>query len=254
MAETTTTTLEAPRAKRKERVGEVISNKMTKTTAVNVYWEKAAGTGPTTSSKSDDGVVDTWKDDPTDKTGSEHGTEKAAPSAGRKSEDGPPRLQRAGATAAEAPISPAADDPGPPKLKRGGVADPSRERAQDVAEQSSGLRFRRPIALVEPDLFARRGGLSGWIRWRFHLRLKLAVIHLAGAELRNLLHRFYPARPAQIRQPLRFDGVADFVQGQLRFVGHGDERFAFVFLGARDDGDLAVQAILRKTKAKRSSP
>src|SRR5664280_1800781 len=97
-------------------------------TAVNVYWEKAAGAGPTTSSKSDDGVVDTWKDDPKDaKPGSEHGTQKAAPSAGGKSDDGPPRLQRAGATAAEAPISPAADDPGPPKLKRGGVADPSRE-------------------------------------------------------------------------------------------------------------------------------
>ena len=32
-------------------------------TAVNVYWEKAGGT-PSTSSKSDDGVVDTWKDDP----------------------------------------------------------------------------------------------------------------------------------------------------------------------------------------------
>ena len=111
-------------------------------TAVNVYWEKAAGTGPTTSSKSDDGVVDTWKDDPTDsKTGSEHGTEKAAPSAGSKSDDGPPRLQRAGATAAEAPISPAADDPGPPKLKRGGVADPSRERAQDVAEQTAPNRI-----------------------------------------------------------------------------------------------------------------
>ena len=32
-------------------------------TAVNVYWEKAGGS-PSTSSKSDDGVVDTWKDDP----------------------------------------------------------------------------------------------------------------------------------------------------------------------------------------------
>jgi len=32
-------------------------------TAVNVYWEKS-GAGGGTSSKSDDGVVDTWKDDP----------------------------------------------------------------------------------------------------------------------------------------------------------------------------------------------
>ena len=36
MAETTTTTSEATRAKRKERVGEVISNKMTKTIIVRV--------------------------------------------------------------------------------------------------------------------------------------------------------------------------------------------------------------------------
>jgi len=36
MAETTTTTLEAARAKRKERVGEVISNKMAKTIIVRV--------------------------------------------------------------------------------------------------------------------------------------------------------------------------------------------------------------------------
>src|ERR1039457_6244538 len=36
MAETTTTTLEAARAKRKERVGEVISNKMTKTIIVRI--------------------------------------------------------------------------------------------------------------------------------------------------------------------------------------------------------------------------
>jgi small subunit ribosomal protein S17 len=36
MAETTTTTAEAARAKRKERVGEVISNKMAKTIIVRV--------------------------------------------------------------------------------------------------------------------------------------------------------------------------------------------------------------------------
>jgi hypothetical protein len=111
-------------------------------TAVNVYWEKAGGSG--TSSKSDDGVVDTWKDDP--KPGSEHGTVKAAPPASSASDEGPPRLQRTGATApstaqAEAPIRPAADDPGPPKLKRGGVADPTRERAQDVPEQTASNRI-----------------------------------------------------------------------------------------------------------------
>jgi hypothetical protein len=109
-------------------------------TAVNVYWEKTGAGG--TSSKSDDGVVDTWKDDP--KMGSEHGTEKAAPPANSGTDDGPPRLKRAGATPeatqAEPPISRDPDDPGPPKLKRGGVADASRERAPDVPEQTAATR------------------------------------------------------------------------------------------------------------------
>ncbi len=102
-------------------------------TAVNVYWEK--GGGATTSSKNDDGVVDTWKDDP--KTGSEHGTAKGAPASASSEESGPPRLQRPTATEAAAPISRDPDDPGPPKLKRGGVADPKRERAQDTPEQTT---------------------------------------------------------------------------------------------------------------------
>ena len=118
-------------------------------TAVSVYWEKAA-TGGSTSSRNDDGVVDTWKDDPKDaKPGSERATGKAAPPAGGNRDDGPPRLQRAGATPAtppardqaEAPIKPAADDPGPPRLKRGGVADPSRQRAPDVPEQTAANRI-----------------------------------------------------------------------------------------------------------------
>ena len=112
-------------------------------TAVNVYWEKGGAGG--TTSKNDDGVVDTWKDPP--KTGSEHATEKAAPPAERDAGDsGPPKLKRAGdqtarASATEAPISPATDDPGPPKLKRGGVADASRERAADVPEQTAANRI-----------------------------------------------------------------------------------------------------------------
>ena len=36
-------------------------------TAVNVYWEKAGGGAAT---KTDDGVVDTWKDDPPKTMGS----------------------------------------------------------------------------------------------------------------------------------------------------------------------------------------
>src|SRR5450759_2984263 len=73
-------------------------------TAVNVYWEKSGAGG--TPSKTDDGVVDTWKDEPTDA--------QAEPSATSKSDDGPPRLQRPTATPtanqAEPKISPAADD------------------------------------------------------------------------------------------------------------------------------------------------
>ena len=107
-------------------------------TAVNVYWEKS-GAGGSTSTKSDDGVVDTWKDEP--KVGSEQGTGKAAPTASSNSDEGPPRLQRPAATAAEAPISRDPDDPGPPKLKRGGVADPSREKAPGVPEQTAANRI-----------------------------------------------------------------------------------------------------------------
>ena len=93
-------------------------------TAINVYWEKAGGS-PSTSSKSDDGVVDTWKDEV--KTGSEQATGKPARSA-------------AEAPAPATPTSRDPDDPGPPKLKRGGVADPSREKAPDVPEQTAANR------------------------------------------------------------------------------------------------------------------
>ncbi len=105
-------------------------------TAVNVYWEK--GGGATTSSKNDDGVVDTWKDDP--KPGSEHGTAKSASAAASAEDSGPPRLQRPTATEAAAPISRDPDDPGPPKLKRGGVADPARQKAQNVPEQTTPVQ------------------------------------------------------------------------------------------------------------------
>jgi hypothetical protein len=101
-------------------------------TAVNVYWEKAGGA--TTSSKNDDGVVDTWKDDP---KAAPAGTTK--PPTATSDDSAAPRLQRPTATEAAAPISRDADDPGPPKLKRGGVADPTRERAKDVPEQTGPL-------------------------------------------------------------------------------------------------------------------
>jgi hypothetical protein len=97
-------------------------------TAVNVYWEKAGG-GQSTSSKSDDGVVDTWKDEV--KTGSAQASGKPSPSA-------------AGTTAPATPTARDPDDPGPPKLKRGGVADPAREKAPAVPEQTAANR--PPIA------------------------------------------------------------------------------------------------------------
>jgi hypothetical protein len=104
-------------------------------TAVNVYWEKAGG-GPSTSSKSDDGVVDTWKDEV--KTGSEHaaGSRRAGRAPRR-----PPRPTRD------------PDDPGPPKLKRGGVADPARERAPDVPEQTAANR----TPVTAPGAWRRAG-------------------------------------------------------------------------------------------------
>src|SRR5450432_1338964 len=89
-------------------------------TAFNVYWEKGAADG-STSSKNDDGVVDTWKDDPkkdeTKTAGSEHATGKAAPPTSSNSDDGPPRLKRAGDQTAGAPGSDAGDS-GTPSLQR----------------------------------------------------------------------------------------------------------------------------------------
>jgi hypothetical protein len=69
-------------------------------TAVNVYWEKAAG-APGTTTKTDDGVVDAWKDVPT-----------MPQSASSQTQAAPP-----------------IDDPGPPKLQHGRAADTSREQA-----------------------------------------------------------------------------------------------------------------------------
>jgi hypothetical protein len=87
-------------------------------TAVNVYWEKSASAG---GAKTEDGVVDTWKDDPPSKD--------AAPGA-------TPKVGTERATDMKAPAPRDADDPGPPKLKRGGVADPTREQARNVPEQA----------------------------------------------------------------------------------------------------------------------
>ncbi len=82
-------------------------------TAVNVYWEKAAGAATTTAdSKSNDGKVpDAWAD---------------APSQQRATQVVPP------------PAPHDSDDPGPPTLQRGKVADPAREKSAPVPDQPAG--------------------------------------------------------------------------------------------------------------------
>src|ERR1039457_1504498 len=75
-------------------------------TAVNVYWEKSAA-GGATASKSDDGVVDTWKDE------RRGGWERAG---------GGPAAPPPGPPPPATSTTRDPDDPGPPKLKRGGVA------------------------------------------------------------------------------------------------------------------------------------
>jgi hypothetical protein len=94
-------------------------------TAVNVYWEKAAGAATTADSKpKDDKVPDAWADTPSQT----HGTEAAPPPAKRDS-----------------------DDPGPPTLQHGQVADPSREKSAPVPDQ--------PPASDRPTLSAANGQL-----------------------------------------------------------------------------------------------
>jgi hypothetical protein len=105
-------------------------------TAVNVYWEKAAGNGAP-SSKTGDGVVDTWKDEV--QTGSEHGAAKSTAPAANAPDADAARMARP--TAVEAPPpNRDPDDPGPPKLRRGGVTDAARERAPNVPEQTAPER------------------------------------------------------------------------------------------------------------------
>jgi len=77
-------------------------------TAVNVYWEKAAGAAGETAEKNEGGV-DAWN----------------------VGADAPP----AGTEVKPPPAKPDPADPGPPQLRRGKPADQSREHAQDVPEQ-----------------------------------------------------------------------------------------------------------------------
>jgi len=87
-------------------------------TAVNVYWEKAAGGTNTAKSEKDDGVVDTWKDAPS----------KEAPAAEKMPAKEAAPIESA-TEKAPAPAKPSEDDPGPPRLRRGAPADASRQRS-----------------------------------------------------------------------------------------------------------------------------
>jgi hypothetical protein len=78
-------------------------------TAVNVYWEKAAGDATATADgKPKDKTPDAWADTPAQP----HATEAAPPAAKHDS-----------------------DDPGPPTLQRGQAADPTREKSAPVPDQ-----------------------------------------------------------------------------------------------------------------------
>jgi hypothetical protein len=101
-------------------------------TAVNVYWEKAAGGAA--SKPEDTSTVDTWKDVPKMSTDKPAGTEQRV--------EAPPAV-------ADAPIKPAADDPGPPRLRRGGAADPSREKSAAVPDLPPG--DSAPVRIAPPN-------------------------------------------------------------------------------------------------------
>jgi hypothetical protein len=107
-------------------------------TAVNVYWEKAAGAATTSAdAKTKDGKVpDAWADAPSQT----HGSETAPPPAPQNS-----------------------DDPGRPKLQRGGVADPSSQQSAPVPSQSNSGQSNPTSApaTARPTLSAADGQGSG---------------------------------------------------------------------------------------------
>jgi hypothetical protein len=114
-------------------------------TAVNVYWEKAAGGGTT---KTDDATYDTWKDQPgkdkdndpdrpvlrradsTANSSAKPDDRRTDPRNDTPAESAAPPRREVATESAPPPARPDPTDPGPPKLKRGGVADPTRERAR----------------------------------------------------------------------------------------------------------------------------
>jgi hypothetical protein len=116
-------------------------------TAVNVYWEKAASAANASAEKKDDGVADTWKDDPAKK-------DQAAKDSAAATDDA--AAARPEASAEKVPPSqPNADDPGPPRLMRGRPADTSREHASD-APPTETASARIPATADAPPPAAAR--------------------------------------------------------------------------------------------------
>jgi hypothetical protein len=123
--------------------------------AVNVYWERAAGTPDTSASagKQDDSVHDAWKTDPK-ATG-----QTPPPPAPPKSADAPAAATGSSAGSATGSISgppppparPDADDPGPPSLRRGAPSDVNREHAAPLPEIP-------PTGPANPPQLASGGG------------------------------------------------------------------------------------------------
>ena len=118
-------------------------------TAVNVYWEKAAGSGTatnTTAANTTGGEsgrapsVDAWKDDPKSagKDAPKDATVASAPTE-RATEMAPP------------PAKADPDDPGRPRLQRGKPADPEREHAPAVPDQPPATQ-QPPVAGAPPLL------------------------------------------------------------------------------------------------------
>ena len=103
-------------------------------TAVNVYWEKAAGATTTTKADDKSGAVDTWADKPSSPSSSSSSSSTAS-AAG---------TDRESATEKAPPPSKDSSDPGPPKLTRGRPSDPSREHNSDPPPQPATVATAAP--------------------------------------------------------------------------------------------------------------
>jgi hypothetical protein len=115
-------------------------------TAVNVYWEKGAGTATqetaaSTESKRDAGSPDAWKDD----------AKKDAPATASTNTGS---TAPSATTVAPPAGPPDPDDPGRPRLIRGKAADPAREHATDAPPQPAPAAAPAPSQSAPPTMMA----------------------------------------------------------------------------------------------------